>query len=858
VHSDSDGESEDGEDGDVPLEVSGHEAHAESAQSGAGGKNAFSMLMSGSQAAAASKPTQTHRASGEQGAGASTAGSGSGTWSLGMSTAGAAIAECTGVTKAAVWSLYKRLGDLGDVAEELSQKQALLVKPQPLSVRDIVQGLREIAAAKGAGSQTRKLGCISRLLRRCSPKEARYFVRHLLFNVRLGVNVTTGLMALARAVEFNRIVGGPAVRASASGAAAADGASAASPAKRKKKSAADDLASGMLTPEHVEAALSVAAEAAKRCFSECPDLPLVVAALLAGGVAEMQRVCSVHPGTPVKPMLARISSGVEDVLQKFAGRSITCEYKYDGQRAQIHFEMPADLAQSITTTLHSEAGSPSLAATVGTIARAHAHRVRFFSRHLEDTTPRWPDAAIAILESAANNAVCRGAAFPSSFIIDSELVAVTRPAPMGAAHSAEAVDTQNVRLLPFQTLSTRSRVASTVGQGSNDVHVCIFAYDCLFVNGVSIVSQSLRSRRKQLHDTFGIVSGHFAFAQAFDTDVPVLSDTDDSAQQVEVGVLVKEEASEKTASDMTSFLMQSLADCCEGLMVKLLDSKSTETDQTNNDAHSMSFVEQAVQGDATILLCSDDDDAHGAGSGSTERAAGKTEEVPATRSLAAKRLAGKKRGNKASSAPGGESEPQTSGTVPKASSLVATYQPSLRSNAWLKIKKDYVASMCDTVDLVPIGAWQGNGRKVRWYSPILVAVYDPETEEYSSVCRCMSGFTDADYQLLTDFYSQADNQLEEAAARRIYRTGESPDVWFRPLKVWEMKGADFTISPVHLAASGLVHPTKGISLRFPRFMREREDKGPEDATTGEELAALYNAQTRKVHHGDAGNRDEDD
>ena len=47
---------------------------------------------------------------------------------------------------------------------------------------------------------------------------------------------------------------------------------------------------------------------------------------------------------------------------------------------------------------------------------------------------------------------------------------------------------------------------------------------------------------------------------------------------------------------------------------------------------------------------------------------------------------------------------------------------------------------------VPIGAWHGNGRKVGWYSPFLCACWDPEREEFQSVCRVMSGFTDAFYQ----------------------------------------------------------------------------------------------------------------
>lgn len=47
--------------------------------------------------------------------------------------------------------------------------------------------------------------------------------------------------------------------------------------------------------------------------------------------------------------------------------------------------------------------------------------------------------------------------------------------------------------------------------------------------------------------------------------------------------------------------------------------------------------------------------------------------------------------------------------------------------------------MSESLDLVVMGAWYGNGRKTGWFSPFLLGVYDPETEEYASVCRVMSG-----------------------------------------------------------------------------------------------------------------------
>lgn len=96
--------------------------------------------------------------------------------------------------------------------------------------------------------------------------------------------------------------------------------------------------------------------------------------------------------------------------------------------------------------------------------------------------------------------------------------------------------------------------------------------------------------------------------------------------------------------------------------------------------------------------------------------------------------------------------------------LLSTYEPDKRCESWLKVKKDYVDGIGDSLDLVPIGgeqrkrrsiagicantstAWHGTGRKSPWWSPILLALYDPETGTYQAVCKCISGFTDAEYK----------------------------------------------------------------------------------------------------------------
>jgi len=86
--------------------------------------------------------------------------------------------------------------------------------------------------------------------------------------------------------------------------------------------------------------------------------------------------------------------------------------------------------------------------------------------------------------------------------------------------------------------------------------------------------------------------------------------------------------------------------------------------------------------------------------------------------------------------------------------------------------------------------------------------------------------------------------------------GANPDVYFEPKVVWEVLTADLSLSPVYAAAKGLVEQ-RGISLRFPRFLRIRDDKGPEDSTTPEQIQAMYQAQAT-ASKSRKGGADEDD
>lgn len=175
--------------------------------------------------------------------------------------------------------------------------------------------------------------------------------------------------------------------------------------------------------------------------------------------------------------------------------------------------------------------------------------------------------------------------------------------------------------------------------------------------------------------------------------------------------------------------------------------------------------------------------------------------------------------------------------------LLSTYCPDQRLESWLKVKKDYDAG-ADSLDLVPIGAWHGMGRKASWWSPILLAIRDTETGVFQAVCKCISGFTDQFYKDLKIKYAEDADTTFKGPCPNNYDSALHPDVWFHPLEVWEVRGADITLSPVYRAGIGLVSDERGFSIRFPRFMKKRDDKSIEESSTGEDIAHMVSLASR--------------
>lgn len=620
---------------------------------------------------------------------------------LGGSAISKALKQVCGLDGRALKTLNDKYGDPGDVAFEAKKKQSFtLRKPKPLTIKGVYQSLVKIASSQGQGSVQHKQSIVDRLLQDArGGEESRYIVRTLCQHLRIGAVKTTMLIALSRAFLMSRP------------------ADAEFPIRSQK-----ELSS--LKKEELAEVYHRAEEIVKACFARRPNYNDLVPVLLEIGISEELLLrCGLTMHIPLRPMLGSITRDLTEMLTKLQGRDFACEFKYDGQRAQIHCD---------------EKG-----------------KVTIFSRHLEVMTDKYPDL-VALMPKIRGDGV-------GSFIMEGEVV---------------AVDRQNGDLKTFQTLANRAR--KDVAIGSVTIDVCMFAFDLMYLNGQPLLDRPFRERRELLRSLFTEVPYQFTWVKSID-------------------------ATSEDSETVSDFFKQATDVKCEGIMVKILDN----------------LPDLIYQGD------------------NPEQNGDETEKT--TTAKTDSKSKGKK---KKSGETNGEEKKKT-----RRKPLLATYEPDKRLDSWLKVKKDYHSAF-DTLDLIPVAGWHGSGRKAKWWSPILMACRNEETGSLEVVTKCMSGFTDAFYKANREFYDDGENgEPKNTRVKKpsfVEYSGPEPDVWFEPQEVWEMAFADITLSPTYTAAIGLVSDERGLSLRFPRFLKKRDDKSIDEASTNEFLAGLYRKQGAKV------------
>ena len=174
----------------------------------------------------------------------------------------------------------------------------------------------------------------------------------------------------------------------------------------------------------------------------------------------------------------------------------------------------------------------------------------------------------------------------------------------------------------------------------------------------------------------------------------------------------------------------------------------------------------------------------------------------------------------------------------------AGYRAGARGSNWLKLKREYRNELGDSLDLVVIGAYFGRGRRTGLYGTLLLGTYNPEKDNFPSICKVGTGFTD---ESLDQLYQILSNKVILKKNPRVISEMEA-DVWLEPELVLEVVASEITLSPIHKTGLNLVRENSGFALRFPKFTGKiRYEKAVEDASTHDEVLALYKNQS-KVNH----------
>jgi len=297
-----------------------------------------------------------------------------------------AVKLASGASEREVEKAYKELGDVGLVGERmLAKRSQITLFMQQLTVQDVYSALERVARETGEGAMEAKVQILSGLLASAQPKEAKYILRIVTGKMRLGIADMTILDALA--ILYG---GGKEWR-----------------------------------------------ELFERAYNLTSDIGYVAKVAATSGIEGLRQI-KITIGRPIRPMLAERLASAEEILQKLGGKCMA-EYKYDGERMQIHKK---------------------------------GDEVIIFSRRLENITSQYPDVVELVREHVRANEA----------ILECECV---------------AIDQDTGDMLPFQELMHRKR-KHDIHRAIEQYPVRIHFFDALYVDGMDLTLQPLEERRRIL------------------------------------------------------------------------------------------------------------------------------------------------------------------------------------------------------------------------------------------------------------------------------------------------------------------------------------------------------------------------
>ncbi len=292
-------------------------------------------------------------------------------------------------------------GDVGKATERLFKtkvQSSLFVKS--LTVQGVYENFKRIARSSGKNSQDKKKRILSDLLNNASPGEAKYISRTVLGELRIGV--AEGIVRDAIASAFD------------------------------------------LEPKAVE-----------RAYMVTNDFGKVAKTARTAGEAGIMGL-EMKIGVPLKPMLAQIAPGIDEILEDMKDAAI--EIKYDGARIQIH---------------------------------KNKDEINIFSRRLENVTKNLPD----IVEYAKK-------CIKSSAIIEGEIV---------------AIDPKTKKPRAFQYLLKRFRRKYDIQKMAKEIPFETYIFDVLYARGRPCIDEPFEKRRSVLEEIIKPVKKKFELAQQITT-----------------------------------------------------------------------------------------------------------------------------------------------------------------------------------------------------------------------------------------------------------------------------------------------------------------------------------------------------
>ncbi len=187
-----------------------------------------------------------------------------------------------------------------------------------------------------------------------------------------------------------------------------------------------------------------------------------------------------------------------------------------------------------------------------------------------------------------------------------------------------------------------------------------------------------------------------------------------------------------------------------------------------------------------------------------------------------------------------------------AKKLDGIYQPGARGWNWIKFKRSYSSKIDDSIDCLVMGFDYGKGKRVGFgIGAFLVGVRLEEEDKYVTVAKIGTGLSDVEWKEL-QVRAEKLKAKQKSPFYDVDRAMEC-DVWIKPQIVVEIKADEITRSTVHTAGRKL-KPSKsgsanevdvpGYALRFPRLVRFRDDKRPEEATNLKELEEMFGMQKK--------------